>query len=507
MKHFHSLLILFTLFALHANAFTVNGINYEATGAKTAKVVAKWPNYSGTVTIPRTVTYSGVSYTVNEIDNQCFLNAEFLESVSLPATLLTIGTNAFEGCVLLNTVTIPNSVNYIGARAFANCSKLSKITLGNNLASIESGVFFHCANLKDITLPNSVTAIRSLAFAHSGIEQINIFKNVKTIEDFAFDDCASLKRIFIDDLASWCMRDFDYFNMNPLSQARNLYLNDKLLTTIDIPEGITTIKPFAFASCSASEVIIPASVKTIDLSAFRGCSRIKTVFIPNTVSELISDNLGGYPPFPELTKLTIGSGIKTLPKHAFDFCYRLNSIIIYEGVESLDYNAFCYCGFTYIVLPKTMRTLNAAFLSCNKLEEIVLNPELKRMEGAVFNGCVSLSAIHSRVKDPNQMEFVGTSHFNNVKTNTCILYVPKGCVQAYRKHPNWSVFSNIQEDVMNTDINHDGKTDVEDLNILINQILDLDYAGANATACDVDFNGKVDVEDVNVVINAILLNS
>ena len=505
MKHFYSLFILFALCALHANAFTVNGISYEVTGAKTVKVVAKWPNYSGTVTIPRIVTYSGVSYTVNEIGNQCFLDAEFLESVSLPSTLLTIGTNAFEGCVLLNTVTIPNSVNYIGARAFANCSKLSKVTLGNNLTSIESGVFFHCANLKDITLPNSVTAIRALAFAHSGIEQINIFKNVKTIEDFAFDDCTSLKRILIDDLTFWCSRDFDNINMNPLSQARNLYLNNKLLTSINIPNGITTIKPFVFAYCSANEVVFPASVKAIDLSAFRGCSRIKTVLIPNTVTQLISDNLDGYAPFPDATKLIIGNGIKTIPKQAFDFCYKMYSIIIYEGVETLDYNAFRYCGFSNIVLPKTIRTLNAAFYSCNKLEEITLNPELKRMEGAVFSGCGSLTAIHSRVKDPNQMEFVGSSHFNKVKTNTCVLYVPKGCVQVYRNHPYWSVFDKIQEEELITDVDRNGKTDVEDLNIVINQILNLEYAGANAIACDVDLNGKVDVEDVNAVINAILL--
>lgn len=98
--------------------------------------------YSGSVSVPASVSYNGEEYGVT-----------------------SIGTEAFYNCSGLIFIILPNSVTSIGSSAFSSCSGLKYVTLPNSVTSINSNAFSGCSGLTTITLPNSVTSINSSAFS------------------------------------------------------------------------------------------------------------------------------------------------------------------------------------------------------------------------------------------------------------------------------------------------------------------------------------------------------
>ena len=78
-------------------------------------------HYKGDIIIPKTVTYSGKTYTVTEIGHEAFFGCSGLTSVKIPNSVTCIHDNAFKGCSRLASINIPNSVTDIGSGAFQNC--------------------------------------------------------------------------------------------------------------------------------------------------------------------------------------------------------------------------------------------------------------------------------------------------------------------------------------------------------------------------------------------------
>ena len=129
--------------SLSAVEIEIDGINYDLIAkAKQAKVIAKSSGkYTGTVVIPESVEYEGVSYAVT-----------------------SIGERAFSGCSGLTSVTIGNGVTSIGYMAYYECSGLTSVTIGNSVTSIGDYAFYDCYRLISIEIPNSVTSIGDYAF-------------------------------------------------------------------------------------------------------------------------------------------------------------------------------------------------------------------------------------------------------------------------------------------------------------------------------------------------------
>lgn len=153
----------------------VNGIYYTRnTNTKKAIVTNGSTKYKGSIKIPETMTYLGVTYSVTEI-----------------------GQNAFYGCTNLTSVTIPNSVTKIGDGAFEFCSDLTEVAIGNNVKTIGYAAFDECSSLTSLSLPNSVTSIGGCAFIHcSGLISITIPKNVTQIGSRAFEYCSALTDVY-----------------------------------------------------------------------------------------------------------------------------------------------------------------------------------------------------------------------------------------------------------------------------------------------------------------------
>jgi hypothetical protein len=109
----------------------------------------------GQVTIPNSVI---------SIGNNAFDGCIGLTSVTIPNFVTSIGNNAFNSCAGLTSIIIPTSVTSIGEMAFGSCQGLISVTIPNSITSIESDVFYNCIGLTSVTISNSVTYIGSHAF-------------------------------------------------------------------------------------------------------------------------------------------------------------------------------------------------------------------------------------------------------------------------------------------------------------------------------------------------------
>ncbi len=231
----------------------------------------------GNLTIPDSVEYNGSKYVVKSIDAN-FQPGAWLTSVSIPATVTSIGFSAFSGCSNLASIFIPNSVVSIGNTAFQNCSSLVSIQLPMALASVESGTFKGCSSLQSVALPSTITAIGSDAFYEcSSLRSITIPKNVSVIGRNAFYNCSGLDTI-------------NYYATNCTSSGETMgsaYFpafgsgfssSSTKVKVLNIGRNVKHIPEKAFYGCdSLKAIVIPDSVLTIGNEAFMRCRNVSSI--------------------------------------------------------------------------------------------------------------------------------------------------------------------------------------------------------------------------------------
>ncbi len=134
---------------------------------------------------------------VKTIGTSAFNKATYLTNVTIPDSVTYIGDWAFDACEKIRNIYIPDSVTRIGVASFRKCYALTSATIGNGLTAIENSTFNYCENLKNITIGNNVKSIGFQAFyGCKRIKSIMIPKNVKLINEYAFSECTGLGEIY-----------------------------------------------------------------------------------------------------------------------------------------------------------------------------------------------------------------------------------------------------------------------------------------------------------------------
>ena len=357
----HLLLLFTALLPLVASAekVEIDGIWYNLVSkVKQAEVTKSGgTEYSGSITIPATVTYDGVAYSVT-----------------------SIGDEAFYNCRSLTTITIPESVTSIGSKAFYYCRSLTAINIPENsqLTSIGDYAFGYCSSLTAINIP-SVTSIGERAFDDcSSLTAITIPEGVTSIGDYAFEDCSSLTAVHISNIEAWCKITFENYNSNPLYYAHNLYLNGELVTNLVIPEDVTSIGDYAFYQCSSlTDITLPEGVTSIGYNAFSGCSTLTAITLPEGVT-----SIGDYVFYgcSSLTSITLPEGVTYIARYAFSDCSSLTAITIPENSQltSIGWYAFSGCSsLTAITLPRSVKSIGSeAFANCSDLTDVYCYAEM-----------------------------------------------------------------------------------------------------------------------------------
>lgn len=176
-------ILILTMTFVSVNAqkrFTADGIAYQTTSDNTVKVTSgenKVPSggtYTGDITIPSTVTSSGVTYSITSIEKNAFYNCTGLKSITLPSTIELIGEGAFSGCSGLTSVALPPELRSIENEVFESCSGLKSVTIPSKVQSIGVRAFSQCELLTTVEIPSSVEKIEQYAFTLTSLENIKI---------------------------------------------------------------------------------------------------------------------------------------------------------------------------------------------------------------------------------------------------------------------------------------------------------------------------------------------
>ncbi len=250
-----------------------------------------------------------------------------------------------------------------------------------------------------LTIPSTVTldgtAYTVVGVADSafyGCHKISSVEVPATIAYFgtgAFRGCNSLKKVIVDDLAAWCATDFRKYDGNPLYFCKRLYDSHHAeIRHLVVPDGVTTVRKYAFMQCLLDSVTIPGSVVEIESNAFYDC-------LP-------------------LASLELTQGLKRIRSYAFHGCSALKSVVLPEGMT---------------------RVSVASFMGCTSLESVELPGSLSNANGLngidaeAFKGCSSLRLVKSGLQQPFAF---GADAFASVAPD-CVLQIPMGTLTDYHK--------------------------------------------------------------------------
>ena len=442
--------------------------NYNSDGSSVS--VTYSTEYTGTVVIPETVTYSGQTYSVTSIGERAFHGCSGLTSVTIPNSVTSIGSYAFYRCSGLTSVTIPNSVTNIGTYAFRFCRGLTSVTISNSVTSIGIRTFSDCSSLTSVTIPNSVTSIGILTFSDcSSLTSVTIPNSVTSIDSGAFSGCSGLTGIKVANGNSV----YDSRNdCNAIIETASNTIIIGCKTTI-IPNSVTKIGSSAFSGCSGlTSITIPNSVTRIGSSAFEGCSGLTSVTIPNSVTSIgsyafrgcsgltgikvaygnsVYDSRNDCNAIIETASNTLVAGCKntiipnsvtSISSSAFYGCSDLTSVIIPNSVTSIGSSAFdgtawfdnqpdglVYAGNvayrykgtmpanTSIILKEgTVGISPSAFFDCSGLTSVTIGNGVTSIGSSAFYGCSGLTSVII----PNSVTSIGSSAFYNCSDLTSI---------------------------------------------------------------------------------------
>ena len=326
----------------------------------------KYDSLYGTSTAPFYNIRSNItSFTFgNEVEHipayLCY-GMENLKEVTIGKSVTSIGDDAFYNCSGLTSVTIPNSVTSIGKYAFKSCSGLTKVIWNaKNCEDFSSSTYspFYdtSSSITSFTFGNEVEHIPAyLCYYMNNLKEVTIGKSVTSIGQHAFFDCSGLTKVnYLGTVDKWMGLDWNHVNSNPTYYAKDLYINNELLTDVKITSA-DSIKGCAFINCqSIKSVEIGESVTSIGSAAFSGCSGLTKVNYLGTVDKWVEIDFKSSDSNPtyyakdlyinnELltdVKITTADSIKN---YAFYNCQSIKSIEIGESVTSIGSSAFYGC--------------------------------------------------------------------------------------------------------------------------------------------------------------------
>ena len=192
--------------------------------------------------------------------------------------------------------------------------KLSVLDL-SKAKIVEGGDSYYCYLGHYYYTSNDVIG-RSAFDDCSGLTSLTLPAGITKISYDAFQGCSGLKEVRFcinDNLDRYLTKGHPYINVRC---GIKYYINDKEITSIEIPSNVTTLGYFVFQNCSGlTSFTLPAGITSIDYGAFYDCS--------------------------ELTSLTLPAGITEIGEKAFEGCSGLTSIYVYaEKVPYIFYHAF-----------------------------------------------------------------------------------------------------------------------------------------------------------------------
>lgn len=431
------------------------------------------------------ITSIAIPHSVKTIGNDAFFCCRNLTLVSFEVDkdgntcLTSIGNNAFRACSL-TSITIPNSVTTIGSGAFENNQKLTTAILGNGITEIKSNTFYRCSALTSVIIPDKVSSIRSYAFGYCALTSIKLPKSLTTMGEYVFSGCP-LKSIELP---------------NAFTAIPDNLFNDNDLKYIKLGNNVKSIGKNAFGSTGPVIEIGTSTPPTIANDAFPNVEYLAdvNVIVPdaaaetayrkaavwkemtftnqNNVSEVTVDTPGeldyelitdcnmqpakvvslkvkgtinakdfnqmrtnmksllrldlsdcDITEIPEgalkgktqLQDLILPTKLKTIGNYAFNGCtYLMGKLNLPSGVTSIGDYAFEGTYYTSVALPKKLQTIGSyAFSNLPIKQKIILPDALISIGDYAF----AETQISGHAEFPDGIKYLGAGAFRNTQIN------------------------------------------------------------------------------------------
>ena len=404
-----------------------------------------------------------ISESVTSIGYWAFGYCRSLTSITIPESVTSIGDYAFDGCDNLSSITLPESVTSIGMKAFQGCtgelvvncnipsvssssyspfyeSEFSKVVVGDKVTSIGDYAFVGCNNLSSITLPESVTSIGMNAFSnctgelvvncnipsvsssssspfnYSKFSKVSFGNKVSSIGEYAFYRCDILTSITIpESVTSIGMNAFQYCtgelvvncNIPSVSSSSSSPFNYSKFSKVIIGDKVTSIGDYAFSGSGLTVIIIPESLKSIGKSSFLYCTKLcKVINYSNLELSIGSSDYGLIAYYAD--QLIDGKELTTIGDFQFYTSCGTHFLTNYIGhdrdvVLPEDYNGegykideygFCSCSSSTFFIPENVTSIGQyAFYNCSNLTTIDIPEGVTSIGDYAFSGCESLTSI------------------------------------------------------------------------------------------------------------------
>ena len=421
--------------------FESAGIYYNITGDNTVEVTYSDRDnntYSGSISVPETVTNNGTEYSVTKIGS-CAFQGSAVTSVSTPEGIISIDYNAFKGCQNLESVTLPESLTTLGSYAFYHCKLLKTIKIPSGVTAIPSSCFYECSSLESVAIPEGVTTIGSEAFQSCNLNALTLPESLEKIGIYAFSGNQSLKSVNIP---------------AKVKTIESNAFHNCGLTDLVIQEGVQTIDNYAFESNSLQNLTLPSTIKSIGNEAFRYNNNLQSIICNAVMPPALGDNAFnieitssikvpmasiaayrkayGWKDFsnyysgevvadgityridengamvaavePSLTEANIPSSVEfegnrylviKINGYAFADNTNLTAVTLSEGLVEIGEFAFSGCkNLESVTLSESLTTLgDYAFSSCKSLKTIKIPSGVTTIPRSCFSGCSSLKSV------------------------------------------------------------------------------------------------------------------
>ena len=402
--------------------FESAGIYYNITGNNTVEVTYSDRDnntYSGSISVPETVTNNGTEYSVTKIGEYAFQGSA-VTSVSMPEGIISIDYNAFNGCQNLESVVLPESLTTLGNNAFQYCKSLRAVKIPSKVTTIPDQCFDGCSLLNSVTIPEGVTAIGDHAFGFCISNALTLPESLEKIGDCAFYNNGTLRSVNIP---------------AKVKKIEERAFSLCGLTGLVIPEGVQTIGSDAFYKNSLENLTLPSTITSIGGGAFGDINNLESIICnaatpPTLGAGAFSININPVikVPISSIAAYRKASGWKVFTNYyggemiADGITYRINekeamvaavepslteanipSAVEFEGnqypVIKINDKAFSgNTNLTSVTLPDGLVEIgNYAFSGCN-LNALTLPESLETIESSAFSGNQSLKSVNILAK-------------------------------------------------------------------------------------------------------------
>lgn len=253
--------------------------------------------------------------------------------------------NAFRDCKQLVDCYTPRAT-YIGDNAFDGCVKLGEAVFSYNLNYLGKAAYRNTA-IKEIVIPYGITEIpMSLCEECNSLEIVELQGKVTIINDLAFASCTALDKIT---------------GVSEVTRVGDYAFADDVLVNSDKPfDKLETVGKYAFSKCNSLDIGTLPSLKKFGIASFEYCYLLKSVAIPEDMTEI--------------------------PKSAFAGT-RLTSLELHDGITKIGDYAFMSTMLTEIKLPQSVAKIGTRAFYTTRLRRVYFyNPEVIIDDDVFFAG-------------------------------------------------------------------------------------------------------------------------